>query len=55
MQEVTKKRKFPYQIHIAIGLMWIIIGIFLQSGWQQILWIAFGIVFLAIGWFGRKR
>lgn len=51
----NKKGKFPYQIQLVIGLMWILIGIFLQSGREQIFWIAVGIVFLVIGWFNKKK
>ena len=55
MEEVTKKRKFPYQVHIVIGLLWVLIGIFLQSGWIQTLWIGAGLVFLVIGWLSKRK
>ena len=50
-----KKRKFPYQIHLALGLIWVVIGIFLYSGWEQALWIGVGIVFLIIGYLNGKN
>ena len=28
------KNKFPYQIHIGLGIIWILIGAFLHSGFE---------------------
>jgi len=49
------KSKFPYQIHFIIGIIWILIGIFLQSGWEMALWIIAGAIFLIIGLAGKKK
>ena len=44
-----QKREFPFQIHIAIGVLWIIIGAVVMSGPWSLFWILIGLVFVAIG------
>ncbi len=43
------KKQFPYQIHIVLGLIWILIGVFLQSGFELVFWVAVGVVMLIVG------
>jgi len=52
---MKKETNFPYQIHLIIGIIWVLIGAFLQSGWSMVLWVAAGIIFLAIGLLGMKK
>jgi len=47
-------KKFPYQIHIALGIIWILIGIFLHSGIESIVWLGGGLVMLIIGLLNRR-
>ena len=44
-----QKREFPFQIHIAIGVFWIIVGAAIISGPWSLFWILGGLVFIAIG------
>ena len=50
-----QKRNFPYQIHIAIGVMWIAIGAAVMSGVGSILWILVGVMFVVIGLLARRE
>ena len=47
------KKKFPYQIHIVLGLIWFLIGIVLHSGIELAIWVAGGLVMITIGWLNR--
>ncbi len=48
------KRKFPYQIHIGLGIIWFLIGILLHTGVELIIWMGGGLVMIIIGLFNRK-
>jgi len=48
------KRKFPYQIHIILGIIWFFIGIALHSGFELVIWIGGGLVMVMIGLLNRK-
>ncbi len=50
-----QKSKFPYQIHIILGLIWILIGVFLQSGFELVFWVAVGVVMLIVGLFSKGK
>jgi len=43
------KRKFPYQIHIGLGIIWFFVGIFLHSGIELAIWVIGGLVMITIG------
>ncbi len=45
----NQKRKFPYWIHLVLGLIWIIVGIVLYSGVSSIVWIGGGLMMMVIG------
>ena len=47
------KKKFPYQIHIVLGLIWLLIGIVLHSGIELAIWVAGGLVMITIGWLNK--
>ncbi|MFC1622574.1 hypothetical protein ACFL1Y_01080 [Patescibacteria group bacterium] len=48
------KHKFPYQIHVVLGLIWVLIGIFLYTGAEMLIWVGGGLVMLVIGLLNRK-
>jgi len=48
------KKKFPYQIHIILGLIWIFIGITLHTGTELMIWVGGGLVMAVIGLLNRK-
>jgi len=43
------KKQFPYQVHIVLGIIWILIGIFLYSNIELTIWIIGGLVMIIIG------
>ncbi len=46
---MTHKNKFPYWIHIVIGVIWILVGIILHTGIELIIWTVGGLIMLTIG------
>ena len=48
------KKEFPYQIHIVIGLLWLLIGGVLHSGIELAIWVAGGLVMITIGFLNKK-
>ena len=50
-----QKRNFPFQIHIAIGVLWIIIGAVVMSGPWSLFWILIGLVFITIGFLAMRE
>jgi len=48
-------KKFPYQIHLILGIIWIIIGLGLHSGKEMMVWIGGGLVMLIVGLFIMKN
>lgn len=51
----NKKRKFPFWIHIAIGVIWIILGATVIDGAQTLLWIVAGLLFITIGMLASRK
>ena len=47
--------KFPYYIHIILGLLWIVLGISFYSGWEMLIWIIGGLIMLIIGLLNSKK
>jgi len=50
----NKKRGFPYQIHIILGIIWASIGIVLHSGVELAIWVGGGLVMVVIGLLNRN-
>ena len=50
-----EKRQFPFWIHIAIGILWIILGATVIDGGQSLLWIGAGLVFIIIGMLASRK
>ncbi len=50
-----KKRKFPYQIHLTLGFIWIVIGIAFYSGIGLAVWISGGLVMIIIGLLNKNK
>ncbi|MFC1756908.1 hypothetical protein ACFLZC_02010 [Patescibacteria group bacterium] len=50
-----QKNKFPFWIHIAIGVIWIILGATVIDGAQTLLWIGAGLVFITIGILASRK
>ncbi len=48
------KKRFPYQVHVFLGIVWIFIGVVLYSGVELVIWVAGGLVMLVIGLLNRK-
>jgi hypothetical protein len=49
------ERKFPYQIHLVLGLIWIVVGITFYSGIGLIIWVGGGLLMTIIGILNRKK
>jgi len=49
-----QERKFPYQIHLILGLIWIVIGITFYSGTELSIWVGGGLVMIIIGLLNRR-
>jgi len=49
-----KKKDFPFQVHMMIGILWIFIGAFLQQGVELLIWVAGGIIMIILGLMGKK-
>jgi hypothetical protein len=50
-----QKRSFPYQIHLVLGLIWIVVGITLFSGIGLMAWVGGGLLMVIIGFLNRKK
>jgi len=50
-----QKRRFPYQIHLILGLIWIVIGVTLYSGTASAIWVGGGLIMAVIGILNRKQ
>jgi len=50
-----QKRNFSFQVHIAIGIMWIIIGAAVISGPASLFWILVGLIFITIGFLAMRE
>jgi hypothetical protein len=50
-----KKRKFPYWIHLVLGLIWIVIGITLYSGTASVIWVCGGLMMAVIGTLNKRQ
>jgi len=48
------KKEFPYQIHIILGLIWLLIGAVFHSGIELAIWVAGGLVMITIGLLNRR-
>jgi len=49
------KRKFPYWIHIVLGLIWIVVGVAFHTGWELAIWVAGGVVMFTIGLLNKNK
>lgn len=49
------KRKFPYQIHLALGLTWVGVGIIFHSGIELAIWVGGGLIMATIGFLNREK
>ena len=49
-----QKRGFPYQIHIALGIIWVFIGIVLHSGVELAIWAGGGLVMIIVGLLNKR-
>jgi len=48
-------KKFPFYIHIILGIIWIVLGFLLYVGWETVIWVAGGLVMLLIGLLNIKK
>jgi len=49
-----KEKKFPYWIHIVLGIVWVVVGIALHAGIELAIWVGGGLVMILIGFFNRE-
>jgi len=47
------KKEFPYQIHVILGIIWILIGTGFQSGIELVIWAAGGLIMILIGFLNK--
>ena len=50
-----QKNKFPFWIHIAIGIIWIVLGATVIDGTQKLFWIGAGLIFITIGLIANRK
>jgi len=50
-----QKKVFPYQIHLILGLVWIVVGITLFSGIGLAAWVSGGLLMVIIGFLNWKK
>lgn len=50
----TMKKKFPYQIHLILGLIWCVVGIAFYAGYEAAIWVAGGLIMIIIGLLNKK-
>jgi hypothetical protein len=50
-----QKKLFPYQIHLVLGLIWIVVGIMLYSGTVSVVWVGGGLIMIVVGILNRKK
>ncbi len=56
MNAVKKQeKKFPYQIHLIFGLIWIVVGLAFYSGTGSVLWVGGGLIMIIIGILNRRK
>jgi hypothetical protein len=51
----VNKKVFPYQIHIVLGLVWIVIGTTLYSGIGLVVWVGGGLIMTIVGLLNKKK
>jgi len=51
----NKKRRFPYWIHILLGIIWIVVGVAFHVGVELTIWVGGGLVMIIIGFLNRKN
>ena len=52
---MTHKNKFPYWIHIVLGIIWVFVGVILQTGVELAIWVGGGLVMIVIGLLNRGK
>ena len=50
-----QERKFPHQVHLILGLIWIVVGITFYSGIALAIWVGGGLTMIIVGILNRKR
>lgn len=50
-----QKKKFPYQIHLVLGLIWIVVGAVLYSGIESIIWVGGGLIMTVVGFLNKGK
>lgn len=48
------KGKFPCQIHILLGIIWLFVGIAFHTGIELAIWVVGGLVMIIIGLLNKK-
>ncbi len=51
----NKKAKFPWWIHLVLGIMWVLVGITLHTGAELAIWVTGGIIMVIIGILNKKK
>jgi len=50
-----QEKKFPYQIHLILGLIWIVVGITFYSGIESVIWVGGGLIMAVVGILNKKK
>ncbi|MCK4918462.1 MAG: hypothetical protein KAS02_01605 [Candidatus Pacebacteria bacterium] len=50
---MLNRKKFPWWIHVVLGLIWIFVGITFHIGTELIIWVIGGLVMLGVGLLNR--
>ena len=50
-----QKRNFPYQIHLVLGLIWIVVGTIFYSGVESAVWVGGGLIMTVVGFLNRNN
>jgi len=52
---MENKKRFPYWIHIILGIIWIVVGVTFHAGVELAIWVAGGLVMIIIGFLNWKN
>jgi len=50
-----QEKKFPYQIHLILGLIWIVVGIIFYSGIESVIWVGGGLIMAVVGIINKRK
>lgn len=50
-----QKGEFPYQIHLILGLIWIVVGVTFYSGIELVIWVGGGLIMTVVALLNKRK